>query len=84
MEQTQANATSNKLTPRLMTHENYVSHYGKLQLMHSFGVTTTLKRDLSFEQSTWLASYINGNSKLRTEAKANGNEFIVSLFYANE
>ena len=40
----------------------------------------TLKRAISFKQSTWLASYINNSNRLRTEAKANGDDFLVSFF----
>ena len=40
-----------------------------------------LKRVISFKQSTWLASYINGDNKLRTtEAKATDDEFLVPFF----
>ena len=80
MEQTQANTTSETLIPHLMKHENYVLHYRVLKFVHNLGVKITLKRVISFKQSTWLASYINSNNQLRTSAKANGDEFLVSFF----
>ncbi len=80
IEETQANTTSEKMIPHLMKRDNYVLHYGNLKFVHNLGVKIALKRVISFKQSTWLASYINGNDKLRTEAKANGDEFLVSFF----
>ena len=80
MEKTQANTTSEKLIPHLMNDENYVLHYRNLKFIYNLGVNITLKRVISFKQSTWLARYINGNNKLRTEATANGDEFLGSFF----
>ena len=62
-----------------MEHDNYVLHYRNLKFVHNLGVTITFKRVISFKQSTWLASYTNGNNKSRTEAKANGDTFFVSF-----
>ncbi len=78
MEKTQANPTSEKMAPHLMKHENHALHYRNLKYFHNLGVNISLKRVISFKQSTWLASYINGNNKLKTEAKANGDEFFIS------
>jgi hypothetical protein len=39
-----------------------------------------MKRVIEFKQSNWMAEYINENNKLRTQAKQEGNEFLVSLF----
>ena len=80
MEKTAANTNTEKLIPHLFKHEDYVLHYRVLNFLHSLGVKITLKRATSFKQSTWLASYINGNSLLRTEANAKGVTFIVSFF----
>ena len=80
MEETHASTSTEKLTPHFLKHENYVLHYRNLKFVHSLGVTITLKRAISFKQSTWLASYINSNNQLRTEAKAVGDKFLVSFF----
>ncbi len=69
-----------KLVPHLMKHENYVLHYRNLKFIHDLGVSVTVKRVISFKQSKWMADYINDNDELRTEAKADKNEFLVSLF----
>lgn len=71
---------SEKLVPHLFKHDNYVLHYRNLKFVHGLGTILTLKRGISFKQSTWLASYINSNNKLRTKAKTNGDEFLVSIF----
>ncbi len=44
------------------------------------GVKITVKRVISFKQSRWMADYTSDNSKLRTEANNNKNEFLASLF----
>ena len=80
MEKTAANTNTEKLIPHLFKHENYVLHYRGLKFVHSLGAKITLKRAISFKQSTWLASYINSNNQLRTEAKAKGDTFLVSFF----
>ncbi len=68
MEKTGANTNTEKLAPHLFKHENYVLHYRVLKFVNSLGVKITLKRVISFKQSTWLASYINSNNQIRTEA----------------
>ena len=80
MEKTGANTNTEKLVPHLFKHGNYVLHYRVLKFVHSLGVKITLKRAISFTQAAWLAPYINSNNELRTEAKASGDEFLVSFF----
>ncbi len=43
-------------------------------------MTITFKRVISFKPSWWLANYINDNNKLRTDARANGDDLLVSFF----
>ena len=76
MVKTNANTDTEKLIPHLFKHENYVLHYRDVKFIHELGVSITLKRVISFKQSNWLAAYINNNNVLRTEAKANGDEFL--------
>ena len=49
-------------------------------MTHNLGVKITVKRVISFNQSPWLATYIHANNQLRTEAKANGDDFLFSFF----
>ena len=79
-EQTHSNVNSQKLTPHLMKHEKYCLHYRNLKFIQKLGVKITLHRVISFKQSRWMADYINNNNRLRTEAKKNDDEFLVSLF----
>jgi len=79
-ESTHSKAKTKKLVPHLMKHENYVLHYRNLKFVHELGVKVTVKRVISFTQSKWMSEYINANNRLRTEAKATENEFLVSLF----
>jgi len=72
--------TTEKLTPHLMKHENYVLYYRNLKFIHNLGIKIKLKRVISFTQSKWMADYIKGNNDLRAQAKTDGNEFLVSLF----
>ncbi len=80
MEKTAANTNTEKMIPHLFKHSDYVLHCRVLKFVHSLGATITLKRAVSFKQSTWLAYYINNNNILRTEAKAKGDTFLVSVF----
>ena len=77
---TNANTDTETLIPHLFKHENGVLHYRNLKFIHELGVSITLKRVISFKQSNWLATYINNNNVLRTEAKANGDEFLSAFF----
>jgi hypothetical protein len=80
MEITNSKPTSEKLTPHLMKHENYVLHYRNLKFVHGLGIQIKLKRVVSFTQSRWMAPYIEDNNKLRAKAKAEGNKFLDELF----
>lgn len=80
MEKTNCKSNCAKLVPHLMKHENYVIHYRNLKFIVEQGVKVTLKRVISFKQKDWMSSYINGNNKLRTEAKRNKNNFLANLF----
>ena len=80
MEKTAANTNTEKLIPNLFKHTNYVLHYRVLKFIHSLGAKLTLKRAISFTQSSWLAPYIHSNNQLRTEAKAKGDKFLTSFF----
>jgi hypothetical protein len=77
---TNSKPTSEKLTPHLVKHENYVLHYRNLKFVHGLGTQIKLKRVVSFKQSRWMAPYIEDNNKLRVKAKAEGNKFLDELF----
>lgn len=60
----------NKLVPTLANKEKYVLHYRNLELYMSLGLKLkTTHRALEFNQSSWLAQYINYNTKKRMQAK---------------
>ena len=80
MELTNSKSKTEKLVPHLMKHENYVLHYRNLKFVHGLGVKVNVKRVISFKQSKWMSGYINDNNQLRMKAKAEKNEFLVSLF----
>ena len=59
-----------KLIPTLSSKKNYVLHYRNLQLYLSLGLKLRkLYRVLEFDQSPWLAQYINFNTQKRMNAK---------------
>ena len=59
-----------KLIPTLSSKKNYVLHYRNLQLYLSLGLKLKkIKRVLEFDQSPWLAQYINFNTQKRMNAK---------------
>ena len=61
--------TSKKLTPNLNDKQNYVVHYQNLQLYLELGlVVTKVHKVLEFEQSNWLESYIDFNTRCRAAA----------------
>ena len=59
-----------KLIPTLSSKKNYVLHYRNLQLYLSLGLKLKkVYRVLEFDQSPWLAQYINFNTQKRMNAK---------------
>ena len=70
-----------RLTPNLYDKENYVVHYKQLKfaLRHGF-ILTKVHRIISFEQSSWLKSYIEFNTEKRKEAANEHNNFGVLLY----
>lgn len=59
-----------KLIPTLADKKNYILHYRNLQLYLSLGLKLKkVHRVLEFDQSPWLARYINYNTEKRTNAK---------------
>ena len=58
-----------KLVPNLMNKSRYVVHYRNLQLYLSLGMKITkVHKVLQFNQSPWMAPYIEKNTHLRTTA----------------
>lgn len=59
-----------KLVPTLANKEKYVLHYRDLQLYLDLGLKLkTTHRAIEFNQSPWLAQYIDYNTKNRMQAK---------------
>ena len=70
-----------RLTPNLYDKKNYVIHYKQLKfaIRHGF-ILTKVHRILSFEQHSWLKSYIEFNTEKRKEAANEKNKFGVLLY----
>ena len=67
-----------KLVPNLMDKSRYVLHYRNLQLYLSLGMKITkVHKVLQFNQSAWMAPYIEKNTQLRTAAT---NDFQKDLY----
>ena len=59
-----------KLVPHLGPRDNYVIHYQELQYYVKLGmVVDEVTEILSFDQTNWLAPYIDFNTKLRQKAE---------------
>lgn len=72
------NSKEKRLLCTLFDKERYVVHYRNLKLYLDLGVQVTkYHRILQFDQSPWLASYIDFNTKKRMQAQ---NDFEKALF----
>ncbi len=61
---------SQKLTPHLYEHKNYVLHYRNLKYVVELGVKVgEIHNVVSFNQSPWLSKYITFNTDMRKKAK---------------
>ena len=59
-----------KLISNLNNKEKYTVHYENLKLYESLGLKITrVHRGISFCESSWLKSYVDLNTTLRTEAR---------------
>ena len=64
------NSTIPKLTPNLYDKYNYILHAKNLKFYLEQGmILKKVHRIISFDQSKWLAEYIDFNTKQRTKAK---------------
>ena len=61
-----------KLVPNLNDKTNYVIHHETLKLYESLGLKITkIHKGITFNESPWLAEYIDMNTALRTKATSN-------------
>ena len=61
-----------KLVPNLNNKTNYVIHHETLKLYVSLGLKITkIHKGITFNESPWLAEYIDMNTALRTKATSN-------------
>ena len=61
-----------KLIPNLNDKFNYVIHHETLKLYESLGLKITkIHKGITFDESPWLAEYIEMNTALRTKATSN-------------
>ena len=71
-------ASVSKLVPNLDNNKKYILHYRNLKLYLSLGMKLTkVHRVLSFQQSSWLKSYIAFNTEKRKQAS---NDFEKDFF----
>ena len=62
--------SSNKLIQTLFPKKNYILHYQTLKLYVQLGLKVEkLHQSLAFNQSKWLAPYVNLNTQKRKQAK---------------
>jgi len=74
-------APCRKLVPNLRDKKNYVLTLANLQLYLRLGMKLrAVHKVISYEQSAWLKSYIEGNTAARQEAKRDGNAFLADFF----
>ena len=72
---------TNSKSEHLNSKTHYIVHYEIFKLYESLGLKITkILWGIKFEESAWLAEYINLNTKLRIEAKQSGNNFAVDFF----
>ena len=61
-----------KLVPNLYDKKNYVIHIRALDQVLSHGlILERIYRVIEFDQSAWMKSYIDFNTRLRTQATIN-------------
>lgn len=73
--------TCEKLVPHLGDRKNYVVHYRTLKQAVRHGLKVTkVHRVLWFKQVAWMKQYIDKNTELRKEAKANKDSFKSDFF----
>ena len=72
--------TSTKLSPKLHGKHNYGVHYRNLKFYIEQGVVITkIHRVLTFNQSSWLKSYIQFNTRMRAAATSQFEKICFSL-----
>ena len=70
----------NKLIPNLQNKTKYVIHYKNLQQYLSLGMKLVkIHRGIKFNESPWLASYIQLNTDLRTKERQISRKTSLSL-----
>ena len=70
-----------KLVPNLNDKTNYVIHYTALKQCLQLGMKLTkVHKVLTYQQKAWLEPYIDFNTKNRTIAKQNGNNFLADFY----
>jgi hypothetical protein len=72
---------TNKLLATLNDKERYVLHYRNLKLYMQLGYELgEIHQVLEFKQDYIMKEYIEMNTKLRMQAKKDGNDFLVNLY----
>src|SRR5271170_5208524 len=74
-------SSTKKLVMDLGPRKDYVIHYQELQYYVKLGmIVDEVLEILSFDQTSWLASYIAFNTEKCQEAKKAGNTFLSDFF----